>query len=211
MFTALVGLVVLMYLRLASVLPYGQVSQQAALAVDPPFLYRFLLPWTLGQLLPSAWLDTVGLRTVVTTVSELSLLGNAKEHGQAALNLHQGIHIDAPEGGPHLVSFHGHGLVHHHLRWLVQAIGGIWQDRDAQQGCSHQRTGDRQHGHCGVLVELVCLNHQGGPWFAKVSLHGDGDEVSPLHSVQPSTSAKASAMNCCMSASPLSACDTRRD
>lgn len=66
MFTALVGLVVLMYLRLASVLPYGQVSQQAALAVDPPFLYRFLLPWTLGQLLPSAWLDTVGLRTVVT-------------------------------------------------------------------------------------------------------------------------------------------------
>lgn len=119
MFTALVGLVVLMYLRLASVLPYGQVSQQAALAVDPPFLYRFLLPWTLGQLLPSAWLDTVGLRTVVTTVSELSLLGNAKEHGQAALNLHQGIHIDAPEGGPHLVSFHGHGLVHHHLRWLV--------------------------------------------------------------------------------------------
>lgn len=69
MFTALVGFVVLMYLRLASVLPYGQVSQQAALAVDPPFLYRFLLPWTLGQLLPSGWLDTVGLRTVVTIVS----------------------------------------------------------------------------------------------------------------------------------------------
>lgn len=66
---ALVGLVVLMYLRLASVLPYGQVSQQAALAVDPPFLYRFLLPWTLGQLLPSSWLDTVALRTVVTTLS----------------------------------------------------------------------------------------------------------------------------------------------
>ncbi|WP_290900561.1 hypothetical protein [Aquabacterium sp.] len=58
-----------MYLRLASVLPYGQVSQQAALAVDPPFLYRFLLPWTLGQLLPSSWLDTVALRTVVTTLS----------------------------------------------------------------------------------------------------------------------------------------------
>lgn len=69
LFTALVGLVVLMYLRLASVLPYGQVSQQAALAVDPPFLYRFLLPWTLGQLLPSNWLDTVALRTVVTTLS----------------------------------------------------------------------------------------------------------------------------------------------
>lgn len=66
---ALVGVVVLMYLRLASVLPYGQVSQQAALAVDPPVLYRFLLPWTLGQVLPSAWLDTVALRTVVTTLS----------------------------------------------------------------------------------------------------------------------------------------------
>lgn len=65
----LTGLVVLLYLRLASVLPYGLPSQQAALAVDPPFLYRFLLPWTLGQLLPPAWLDTVVLRTVVTTLS----------------------------------------------------------------------------------------------------------------------------------------------
>lgn len=69
LFAGLVGLVVLMYLHLASVLPYAQVSQQAALAVDPPFLYRFLLPWTLGQLLPSSWLDTVALRTVVTTLS----------------------------------------------------------------------------------------------------------------------------------------------
>jgi hypothetical protein len=69
LFAALVGIVVLMYLRLASVLPYGQVSRQAALAVDPPFLYRFLLPWTLGQLLPSAWLDTLALRAAVTTLS----------------------------------------------------------------------------------------------------------------------------------------------
>ncbi len=69
LFAALVGFVVLMCLRLASVLPYGQVSQQAVLAVEPPFLYRFLLPWTLGQLLPSAWLDTVVLRAVVTTLS----------------------------------------------------------------------------------------------------------------------------------------------
>lgn len=65
----LIGLVVLLYLRLASVLPYGQVSQQAALAVEPPFLYRFLLPWALDHVLPTAWLDTVALRTVVTTFS----------------------------------------------------------------------------------------------------------------------------------------------
>lgn len=65
----LVALVVLLYLRLASVLPYGQVSQQALLAVEPPFVYRLMLPWLLGQLLPPAWLDTVVLRTVVTTLS----------------------------------------------------------------------------------------------------------------------------------------------
>jgi len=75
LFAALVGCVVLMYLRLASVLPNGQVSQQAALAVEPPFLYRFLLPWTLGQLLPAAWLDTVALRATVTAVSVAACFG----------------------------------------------------------------------------------------------------------------------------------------
>lgn len=65
----LVALVVLLYLRLASVLPAGQVSQQALLAVEPPFVYRLMLPWLLGQLLPPAWLDTVVLRGMVTTVS----------------------------------------------------------------------------------------------------------------------------------------------
>lgn len=95
--------------------PGTRTSELRAQASEPCAQGLGLLPWTLGQLLPSAWLDTVGLRAVVTTVSELSLLGNAKEHGQAALNLHQGIHIDAPECGPHFVSFHGHGLVHHHL------------------------------------------------------------------------------------------------
>ena len=74
LFAGLVGLVVLMYLRLASVLPVGQVSQQASLAVEPPFLYRFLLSWSLGQVLPQAWLDTVALRTVVTTVSVAACL-----------------------------------------------------------------------------------------------------------------------------------------
>lgn len=66
---ALVGLVVALYLRLASVLPAGKISQQAVLSVDPPFVYRFLLPWTLGQLLPSSWLDTVALRIAMTSVS----------------------------------------------------------------------------------------------------------------------------------------------
>lgn len=66
---ALVGLVVALYLRLASVLPYGMPSQQAVLAVEAPFVYRFLLPWTLGQLLPSSWLDTVALRIAMTSVS----------------------------------------------------------------------------------------------------------------------------------------------
>lgn len=70
----LVALVVLLYLRLASVLPAGQVSQQALLAVDPPFVYRLMLPWLLGQLLPPAWLDTVVLRTVVTTLSVAACL-----------------------------------------------------------------------------------------------------------------------------------------
>jgi hypothetical protein len=45
---AVIGLVVVLYLRLASVLPYGWPSRQAALAVDPPFVYRFLLSWTLA-------------------------------------------------------------------------------------------------------------------------------------------------------------------
>lgn len=67
--TCLTGLVVLLYLRLASVLPYGLPSQQAALAVEPPLLYRFLLPWTLGQILPVAWLDSLALRVVVTTLA----------------------------------------------------------------------------------------------------------------------------------------------
>jgi len=75
LFAALVAFVVLMYLRLASVLPNGQVSQQAALAVEPPFLYRFLLPWTLGHLLPAAWLDTVALRATVTAVSVAACFG----------------------------------------------------------------------------------------------------------------------------------------
>lgn len=68
-FVALVGLVVLMYLRLASVLPVGQLSRQAALAVEPPFVYRFMLPWALGQVLPQPWLDAVALRTAVTALS----------------------------------------------------------------------------------------------------------------------------------------------
>ena len=71
----LVALVVLFYLRLASVLPYGQVSQQAQLAVEPPFVYRLLLPWLLGQLLPQAWLDTVVLRTAVTALSVAACFG----------------------------------------------------------------------------------------------------------------------------------------
>ncbi len=47
--------------------------------------------------------------------SETLLFGNAKEHGQAPLNLHQCININAPEGWPHLIALHGHGLVHHDL------------------------------------------------------------------------------------------------
>lgn len=71
----LTGLVVLLYLRLASVLPYGLPSRQAALAVEPPFLYRFLLPWTLGQTLPLAWLDSLALRVVVTTLAVAACFG----------------------------------------------------------------------------------------------------------------------------------------
>lgn len=71
----LVSLVVGLYLRLASVLPYGLPSRQAALAVDPPFVYRFLLSWTLGQLLPTAWLDTIALRAAVTTVAVAACFG----------------------------------------------------------------------------------------------------------------------------------------
>lgn len=71
----LTSLVVLLYLRLASVLPYGLPSQQAALAVEPPFLYRFLLPWTLAQLLPEAWLDSLALRVVVTTLAVAACFG----------------------------------------------------------------------------------------------------------------------------------------
>lgn len=71
----LTGLVVLLYLRLASVLPYGLPSQQATLAVEPPFLYRFLLPWMLAQILPMAWMDTVALRVVVTTLAVAACFG----------------------------------------------------------------------------------------------------------------------------------------
>lgn len=48
-------------LRRASVLPCGLPAQQAALAVEPPFLCRFLSPWTLAQFLPTAWMDTLAL------------------------------------------------------------------------------------------------------------------------------------------------------
>lgn len=71
----LTGFVVLLYLRLASVLPYGLPSQQAALAVDPPFVYRFLLPWTLAQVLPMAWMDTLALRVVVTALAVAACFG----------------------------------------------------------------------------------------------------------------------------------------
>jgi hypothetical protein len=73
-FAALVAVVVLLYRRLASVLLVGQVSQRAALAVEPPFLYRFLLSWTLGQVMPHAWLDSVALLTVVPAASVAACL-----------------------------------------------------------------------------------------------------------------------------------------
>lgn len=75
LFAAWVVLVVGLYLRLASVLPVGKVSQQSVLAVDPPFVYRFLLPWALGHLLPTTWLDTVALRVATTAVAVSACFG----------------------------------------------------------------------------------------------------------------------------------------
>lgn len=87
---AVIGLVVVLYLRLASVLPYGWPSRQAALAVDPPFVYRFLLSWTLGQLLPASWLDTLALRAVVTTVAVAACFALFPIYAARALGMARG-------------------------------------------------------------------------------------------------------------------------
>lgn len=63
----LTGVVVLLYLCLASVLLYGQVSQQAELGVALPFLCRFLLPGTLAQVLSAARMDTPALSVAVAS------------------------------------------------------------------------------------------------------------------------------------------------
>ena len=50
------------------------------------------------------------------------LFRNPEEHGQATLDLHQGIRVDAAESRTQFVALHRHGLVHHHLRWPLQTV-----------------------------------------------------------------------------------------
>lgn len=42
-------------------------------------------------------------------------LGNSQEHGQATLNLHEGVCVNASKGLPYLIALDRHSLVYHHL------------------------------------------------------------------------------------------------
>lgn len=55
-------------------LPHSYVSAEAALSIDAPFVYRLLIPYALGQLLPPEMLDTLWLRGLVATVAVVVIL-----------------------------------------------------------------------------------------------------------------------------------------
>jgi len=94
-------------------------------------------------------------------------LGNTQEHRQTALNLNHCIRINASKRLPWLVSLHGHCLVHHDLRRLLQTVSPTWLDGDAKQRRINQRAGNQQDSDRCVLVEQVSLNNQRRSWFAQ--------------------------------------------
>ena len=139
------------------------------------------------------------------------LFRNAEKDRQAAFNLQHALGVQMPESLPEFVFFDGHGLVHHHLRRLLQPVLWVGLHGHAQQRRSHQGARHQKNSHARVLAELVGLNDQGRPGFAKIALHGDGDEVAPPHALQPSASASASSMKSSRSSSAMSACAASLD
>jgi hypothetical protein len=59
------------YLSSAYLLPQSEVSFHARLMTTSPFVYRLLIPFTLGKLLPLGWLDAGWLKMVFATGSVL--------------------------------------------------------------------------------------------------------------------------------------------
>lgn len=63
------------YLWGIHMLSQSLVSAQAALHIDAPFVYRLLVPWTLGLVLPDPVLDSYWLRWLMATCSMGAVLG----------------------------------------------------------------------------------------------------------------------------------------
>lgn len=105
-------------------------------------------------------------------------LRDPQKNSQATLDHYQCVGINAPEDAPHLVTPHGHGLVDHDLRGLFQTIDLVRLKGDPQQRRLNKCAGHGQDGNARMLVELIGLDHQGGPRFPVVALHDDGYEVA---------------------------------
>ena len=62
------------YLNMAYLLPQSEVSFHARLIIVSPFVYRLLIPYTLGLILPAYWLDAYWLKLVFACVSVFATL-----------------------------------------------------------------------------------------------------------------------------------------
>lgn len=71
---ALAAVLAAAYLAGVHMLPQSFVSAEAALRIDAPFVYRLLIPFALGQVLPPDVLDALWLRGLVATLATFAVL-----------------------------------------------------------------------------------------------------------------------------------------
>ncbi|MDE2434478.1 MAG: hypothetical protein KGN37_16720, partial [Burkholderiales bacterium] len=50
----------------------SSIERHAELLIDPPFVFRVMIPWVLSKLLPMSWLDMTLTRTVIAAAFSLS-------------------------------------------------------------------------------------------------------------------------------------------
>lgn len=68
-------LIAVAYVGGSRMLSQSHVSAEAALAIDAPFVYRLLIPFSLGLVFPPQILDSFGLKFSVAAISAFAILG----------------------------------------------------------------------------------------------------------------------------------------